>query len=127
MITDRELSEMAGFDANWMAEQKFRNPYKYKVLKRMRPWNYKVYTQNLRNRLGDIYYEIMESDDMTLTEFWRLHLQDLTSSKYSFSVYIRTMAFSNVESMAKLSAVKRMQQIVKRYDKYKERKLHETA
>ena len=118
-MTDQELSELAGYDSNWLAEIKWRNPRKYKVLKRMKPWNYTNYDLKLRTRLGEIYYEIREDQYMTLSEFWSLYLTSIISTKHAFMVYIKTMAFGYTEASTRLSAVKRMQYIVKAYDKYR--------
>ena len=121
-MTDQELSEIAGYDSNWLAEIKWRNPRKYKLLKKMKPWNYADYDLKLRTRLGEIYYEIREDPDMTLSEFWDLYLRSIITSKHAFMMYIKTMAFNNTEASTRLTAVKRMQYIVKSYSKYKELK-----
>ena len=124
-MTDQEISLNAGFDRNWLAELKWRNPTKYKIMRRMGVTQYINYDARLRAQLGIIYWEIKESNDMTMSEFWSLYLRPVITSKHAFMVYIKSMAFTLSEATTRLSAVKRMQYIVKAYDKYKQRKQYE--
>ena len=122
-MSDQELSMNAGYWKNFLAVTKSRDPYKYRILKRMSIHGYDTYANWVRTQLGNIYWEIKENDDMTFTEFYNNHLSNVVVSKQALMNYFLKMSFRHPTQSTKYKAVKRMQRIVKEFNKYKRSKI----
>jgi len=121
-MTDRERSELAGYDGNWLAEMKNRNPEKYKVLRRLGIPEYHQIAQELRNQLGEMFWEISESKELTQSELYFNYCSDITNTVYGFSGWIRKLAFDNTQTSTQWRAMKKMHKVLKAYNRYKKDK-----
>lgn len=124
-MNDRELSLSLGYPKNWLAEAKHRDPRKYKIMKRMGILRYQEYCRLLRMSLGDMYWEIKESNNMTMSELYEEYLTDTFANKHAFIRYINHMSFNISSPNCQLKAIKKMQKALKSYKKYRTRKENE--
>ena len=118
-MNDSLLSKEAGKCKDFLAYLKCREPEKYKMVKKMGIAGYEAYGLNVRQKLGDMYWEIKEHPDMKFSELYRRYCPDANSSRHSFMNYISKMGFSTPTTSPQLKAIRKMEYILHAFEQYK--------
>ena len=125
--SDSELSKEAGKERNYLAVVRSTNPAKYDLLKKMGISRYEDECNTLRNQLADLYYEVLDNDELVFVDFYRLYLRDVFKNVFLFHSFINHHAFGGSTFSMPINSFDKIKKTVNYYNVYKEIKLPETA
>ena len=113
-MNDAQLSKMAGHKQSYLSVVKHDNPEKYRYLKQVGIDGYRRECENLRVKLGEIWYGL---EDRGFTRFYRKHLAGVYASPESFTNALRDLAFASAERPFKWTTFHRVKKIVEAWEK----------
>jgi len=118
-MSDMQLCINAGVKPNYLAQLKCTNLPKYHYTKKVGIKKYEDDATELKAKLGEVYWELMDNDNMTLSDFYRKHMSEIYSSAGSFSTSINNMAFRVTDFSMPLPTMIRVKYVVEQFEKYK--------
>ena len=120
-MTLREQSAQLGYHYNHLSVIKRRYPKKWEFMESVGgPMKYREAYQFYQKEMTRIFYELTDDDNsMSISNFYLTHCKDMYSSYTSFNVRLNAMAFSNTYSLPSVKMYKKMERIIKEYEKYK--------
>jgi len=118
-MSDQELSLLHGKPRNYLSEIKWRNPDFYHLLKDMGISKYEDEASALRAKLASIYYEIKDSKQMSMADFFRRELTDCHATVHAFCTWLNHNSFVNIDTTTQYRSYIRCMNVIEKYEKYK--------
>lgn len=106
--------------AAFMSVMKLESPDKFEYVSKVGIPGYENECENLKNRLAEIYYELEGRNKMNY--FYLDELQDLFATKQSFYTNMNKFPFTNSYNLLPLNTLRKWQEVIRRYDEWKENK-----
>ena len=107
---------------DYMKDAEYRSPEKYKAIKALGGVENYI-NKFIRNQylISEIYYELKENPDMSISDFYRKHGTNLYKSRTGFSLMLHSMAFRQYEVVPQVVLYDKMNYIIETFKKYKEK------
>jgi len=118
----RRIIVQIGKYKDYMKDTKFRAPAKYKAIKALGGVENYI-NKFIRNQylVSEIYYELKENPDMSISDFYRKHGTNLYKSRTGFSLMLHSMSFKQYEGVPQVVLYDKMNYIIEAFKKYKEK------